>query len=119
MSAATPLAMKKNSRDATMFLLEGESSPPDAVQRAESFIKNLGIWFEFSRNDEARTCPDAARKRNRLGHTGIPLWDEMKSFFGWYVHRSGKTQLFLAHCRADQKLNSAKLSGVLKAKVAL
>ena len=119
MSTAKPVPMRQISNATAKLLLSGEIAPPDAVQRAESFLKKLEIWFAFSRNHEARSCRDAAHKRNRLGHEGIPLWDEMKSFFGRYIHRSGRPRLFLAHCRADQRLNSAKLSDALEAKAAL
>jgi aspartate racemase len=40
----------------------------------------------------------------------------MKSFIGRYVNRCGEARLFLAHCRADQRLNSAKLSDALATK---
>lgn len=116
MCATNPAALKQAQRSAARLLRAGETAPPEAVQRAESFINDLGIWFELSRNHEARSCRDAARKRNRLGHEGIPLWDELKSFLGRYVNRSGEMRLFLAHCRADQRLNYSKLSDALSAK---
>ena len=115
MCATTPARLTQLQPAAAMLLHDGETAPPEAVQRAESFINGLAIWFELRRNHEARSCRDAARKRNRLGHEGIPLWDEMKSFLGRYVNRSGEIRLFLAHCRADQRLNYAKLSDALSA----
>ena len=86
---------------------------PLPVQQAEQFLTRLGRWFKLSRNHDARSCRDAAHKRNRLGHEGIPLWDEMKSFFGRYANAVGETRLVVAHCRADQRLHFGKLSAVL------
>ena len=97
---------------AASLLREGERVPV-AVQQAEQFLTQLGLWFQLTRNHDARSCRDAAHKRNRLGHEGIPLWDEMKSFFGRYVNAAGETRLVVAHCRADQRLDFAKLSAAL------
>lgn len=109
--------MKVVPTEASELLQLGESAPPPAVQRAEAFIKRLGIWFAFSRNCVVRNCPEAAHNRKRLGHKGIPLWDEMKSSLGKYRDAEGKWRLLLAHCRADQRVNEPKLAATLSAKL--
>jgi len=60
------------------------------------------------------SCADAAQKRNRLGHIGIPLWDELKSYLGEYDASSG-TRNFLAHCRGDRELDLEKVRDALVA----
>jgi aspartate racemase len=60
------------------------------------------------------SCQDAAQKRDRLGHKGIPLWDELKSFLGEYEDASGG-RMFLAHCRGDRELDFAKVRDSLRA----
>jgi aspartate racemase len=49
-----------------------------------------------------------------LGHRGIPLWDELKSFLGEYEDATG-TSVFLAHCRGDRELDFAKVRDSLRA----
>jgi hypothetical protein len=61
-------------------LLEGAETVPEQVLHCATRVSDFGIWHQFSRNEPAMSCPDAARKRYRLGHRGIPLWDELKSF---------------------------------------
>jgi aspartate racemase len=100
--------------DPSNLLLPYEANVPASVVEVKNLFSQLGIWFSFSRNRESRSCKDAANKRNRLGHEGIPLWDEMKSFFGKYVDVNGNQSLVLAHCRADRKLNMDKLSVALR-----
>jgi len=51
----------------------GETEVPPAVQRIVDFLLARNMWFQLSRNREARSCRDAAHKRIRLGHEGIPL----------------------------------------------
>lgn len=92
-----------------------EEPLPDAVSHVVQFLERRGIWFELSRNQPARSCRDAARKRHRLGHVGIPLRDEMKSFFGSYQDRDGTERLVIAHCRADRRLDLDAVATVLKA----
>jgi aspartate/glutamate racemase len=87
---------------------------PQSVQYCASKLRELGIWHIFSRNSPATSCQDAARKRNRLGHQGIPLWDELKSFLGEYHDQQGTRRIFLAHCRGDRKLDHDKLRSALE-----
>jgi aspartate/glutamate racemase/prolyl-tRNA editing enzyme YbaK/EbsC (Cys-tRNA(Pro) deacylase) len=95
------------------LMVPGETIP-QSVRRCAGRLKELGVWHTFSRNSPATSCQDAARKRNRLGHQGIPLWDELKSFLGEYHDQQGTRQIFLAHCRGDRKLDLDKLRSVLQ-----
>lgn len=95
-------------------LLVSRESVPEAVRHCAERLVELGIWQVFSRNSPAMSCQDAARKRNRLGHQGIPLWDELKSFFGEYYDIQGLRRIFLAHCRGDRKLDMDKLRQALE-----
>lgn len=87
---------------------------PMPVQRCVHRLQQLGTWYQLSRNDSATSCQDAARKRRRLGHTGIPLCDELKSYLGEYDHGSG-VGVFLAHCRGDRELDLRKVAATLGA----
>lgn len=93
----------------------GERNVPKVVQRTIKFLRDRNIWFQLSRNREARSCRDAAHKRNRLGHEGIPLHDELKSYFGLFTNAAGNPQPFLAHCRGDRLLDTHKLAKALNA----
>jgi len=87
-----------------------------AVQQTIKFLQGRQIWFQLSRNREARSCRDAAQKRNRLGHEGIPLCDELKSYFGTFTNAAGNQQPFLAHCRGDRLIDLGKLAQALNAR---
>lgn len=99
--------------DVRELLRPGEARVPGSVQRVAGFLKTGGVWFALSRNWEARSCRDAAHKRWRLGHQGIPLHDEMKSFFGRMVGEGGEPQYVVAHCRGDRLLDMDRLAKAL------
>lgn len=94
-------------------LLSADETIPFAVQRCARRLADLDAWSQFSRNEPAMSCQDASQKRNRLGHRGIPLRDELKSFLGEY-DRDG-THIFLAHCRGHRELDLAKVKVALQA----
>lgn len=96
-------------RMAASYLAPSETAVPVEVRRAERFLTESGIWYRFSRNATVMSCVDAANRRNRLGHTGIPLWDELKSMA--YVADGG---LIIAHCRGDEHISAAALAAVLR-----
>lgn len=97
--------------DPALLLDEGETMPP-AVERCVRRLAAFNAWYQFSRNEPALSCQDAAYKRVRLGHKGIPLSDELKSFLGEYRTESGY-QIFLAHARGDREIDFAKLRTLL------
>ena len=95
------------------LLHSGEPLPTEVLRCAE-LLAMLGIWHCFSRNAPATGCQEAARRRNRLGHEGIPLWDELKSFLGEYNDmKEDVHKIFLAHCRGDRELDFGKLKNAL------
>jgi threonine dehydratase len=89
-----------------------EAGVPKAVVRAHEFLTSLGVWHLFSRNREALSCRDAAKKRYRLGHVGIPLSDEMKTYLGEYG--TAPDQRYVAiHTRGDRQLRMDTLETLL------
>lgn len=97
------------------LLRNGETEVPGGVRKTVEFLSSLDLWWELSRNHEALSCRDAARKRRRLGHEGIELWNELKSYFGRFCCAEGRHQYFLAHCRGDRAIHAGRLAGVLQA----
>jgi aspartate/glutamate racemase/prolyl-tRNA editing enzyme YbaK/EbsC (Cys-tRNA(Pro) deacylase) len=92
-------------KKASDLLRRGEHVVPDAVRRAETFLADAGIWYRLARNSPAMGCRDAAQRRERLGHRGIPLWDELKSLA--FLDDRG---LAIAHCRGDEDFDVEALS---------
>ena len=89
---------------------------PEAVLHTKRFLDGLGVVARFSRNAEALSCRDAARKRHRLGAVGIPLHDELKSWFGRYVDAEGRCRRVMVHCRGDEELDLAAVTALLRAR---
>ena len=88
-------------------------STPVNVTSVCHFLSKHSVGFLLSRNSEARSCREARDKRNRLGHVGIPLFDELKSLVGEVVTESGNTELLAVHCRANYEINDEKLCSLL------
>lgn len=101
--------------EARLLLREEEGSVPEPVLHTARFLAGRGVWFQLARNPEAFSCRDAAHKRWRLGHVGIHLWDELKSFLGRFEASDGTPGYVVAHCRADRMLDMERLRKVLKA----
>lgn len=93
----------------------GEAGVPEAVARTAAFLERIGVAARYSRNAEARSCRDAAHKRQRLAATGIPLHDELKSFLGRFADRAGVVRRVMLHCRGDQELDLDAAARVLGA----
>jgi len=79
-------------------------NPPALVAANSALLGSLGVWHLVSKNKFAANggCADAATKRNRLGHTGIPVFDELKSHVGAYTDEQGTRRYVVAHCRGHQ-----------------
>ena len=95
--------------------------PPPSVARTAAFLSERDVWYVLGRNHEAHSCRDAANKRTRLGEVGIPLWDELKSFFGVMQRDDGREQYLVVHCRGDRCIDFervAALVGVLPQRLA-
>lgn len=95
------------------FAHSGEEAVPASVLAVSQFLERKNIWHMFTRNLQARSCRDAANKRNRLGHTGISLNDELKSFLGRYEDQQGNIRLGLVHCRGNAQIDLGKVRKVL------
>ena len=120
-SANTPEAVLNIRQSLEGLLLKGETEVPEAVVRCAERLQELRIWHQFSRNSEAAGCKDAAHRRNRLGHEGIPPWDELKSLLITVEFRAqelgegkrlvwvDKTAFIQAHCRGDRELDFEKI----------
>ncbi|MBF0305897.1 MAG: aspartate/glutamate racemase family protein [Alphaproteobacteria bacterium] len=93
----------------------GEAAPPAAVLATLAFFERHGLWHLLARNAKAMSCRDAANKRYRLGKMGIPVEDELKSFFGAHTGADGRRHHVAVHCRGDQLLDMAKLRAALGA----
>lgn len=85
---------------------------PKITDELSVYLKEKQIWFNINHNTNAMSCCDAASKRNRLGHVGIPCFDELKSNLGYY-YKDGIKKYVALHCRGIQKLDINKLSKIL------
>lgn len=80
-----------------------------------NYLKSKKIWFIHSQNPKVISCGDAASKRDRLGNTGIPIFDELKSELGYFINKGKRKQLVLVHCRGNQRVDRLKISKFLNA----
>ncbi len=101
--------MSRADEIARRHLKPEESSVPQEVLTAVEQLLSLGIWFSLGRNDEATSCRDAAAKRVRLGHRGIELWKELKTFFGVYETTDGDQRFLLVHCPGDCEIDLTRV----------
>ncbi len=92
----------KNARN----LLEAqEGKIPEPVRKVIEHCTTKKIGFILSRNQYAGNCRDARSKRVRLGHKGIPLYDELKSIVGISKDNTGKTIILAMHCRGHMAID--------------
>ena len=77
---------------------------PETVKALEVFFNKKKLWHHLTQNPKAESCADAANKRSRLGHQGIPIFDELKSNFGTFINKDGQISYAMLHCRGNQKL---------------
>lgn len=103
--------------DFSYLLEKNEKDLPEEVKKVIDFFESHNLWFQLSRNLEAGGCKDAANKRNRLGHTGIPLGHELKSFLGKFTDCSCTEQFIALHCRGNQELDFDKINSILNATI--
>ncbi|KPA11812.1 hypothetical protein MHK_007983, partial [Candidatus Magnetomorum sp. HK-1] len=67
-----------------ILLTPEEKNIPSNVVLTIQFFEKRNIWFKLDRNQgfaEVNSCSEAAHNRSRLGTHGIPLRDELKSYF--------------------------------------
>lgn len=84
----------------------------EEVNELTEFLDYKSIWYNITYNHHAMSCCDAANKRFRLGHEGIPCFDELKSNFGYYLKNEKKYYIIL-HCRGTQKIDYKKVNFLL------
>jgi aspartate/glutamate racemase/prolyl-tRNA editing enzyme YbaK/EbsC (Cys-tRNA(Pro) deacylase) len=99
------------------LLKDDEKGLPEGVKKVIDFFDSNRLWFQLSRNLPAGNCRDAVNKRTRLGHTGIPLGHELKSFLGKFTNSKGNKQFIALHCRGNQELDFEKVNRTLNAKI--
>lgn len=98
-------------------MLEGnEIEMPKKVLKTISFFKLNNLWYNLSRNKDAFRCEDAAKKRNRNGKAGIPLEDELKTFFGEYKVNKAKQQLVLINLPGNCQIDFPTVRKILRIK---
>ncbi|KPA17550.1 aspartate racemase-like protein [Candidatus Magnetomorum sp. HK-1] len=86
---------------------------PEKVRKVVKYLYENDVGFILSRNKKAESCKDARSKRNRLGHVGITLFEELKSFVGKIILKSGKEYIIAIHCRAHVDISYEKVSKAL------
>lgn len=86
---------------------------PTNTRIIKGYFHSKSLTCNITPNHRSESCKDAAQKRNRLGHIGIPLCDELKSNFGYFEDPEGKRQYALLHIRGNQLLDLDKVEKIL------
>jgi aspartate racemase len=86
-------------------LLKNDETLPENVRRIIKLCTDKNIGFILSRNIKVLSCRDARSNRNRLGHIGIPLYDELKSIVFKGKDKIGNEKIIAAHCRGNMCFN--------------
>jgi len=94
---------------AKTLLYYNEVEIPVNVLTVISFCCEHHFGFILSRNIKVMSCKDARSNRVRLGHTGIPLFDELKSIVFIGVDEQGNKIIIAAHCRGHMNININKI----------
>lgn len=79
-------------------------------------LDRFEINHVMSRNLSAGSCVDAAMKRIRYQKQGIPLKDELKTFFGEYTLETNRKCLVTVNVAGDKRINFNKVRKALKTK---
>jgi aspartate racemase len=87
-----------------------ETDLPLNVLRIIEFCAAKGVGFVLSRNVRAGNCRDARSKRYRLGHVGIPLYDEMKSIVCSAGSQAGEEAVVAMHCRGHMAIDFSSVT---------
>jgi prolyl-tRNA editing enzyme YbaK/EbsC (Cys-tRNA(Pro) deacylase) len=86
---------------------------PDKVIQTTSFFTKKQLWFKLTKNEDALSCEDAAKKRLRNNAIGIPLADELKTYFGEYRVSKTRQQLVLINLPGDCKIDFEIVRSIL------
>jgi prolyl-tRNA editing enzyme YbaK/EbsC (Cys-tRNA(Pro) deacylase) len=97
-----------------MLKAPAEKSLPEYVALTIQFCVENDIGFILSRNERALSCQDARSKRKRLGHVGIPLWDELKSIVFKGTDMGLREKVIIVHCRGNRKIDTKLLKPCCK-----
>jgi aspartate/glutamate racemase len=87
---------------------------PSNVERMIHFCVERGVGFILSRNIKSFSCRDARTNRVRLGHTGIPLYDEFKSIVLRGEDVGGREKMIAAHCRGHVSIDLDAIRNMLQ-----
>lgn len=101
---------------AISLLKNGETQIPQNVIKVMQFCCNNKVGFILSRNVKVLSCKDARSNRVRLGHVGIPLFDELKSIVFLGKNIKGEKVIVAAHCRGNMNISLNKLMKLCKLK---
>ena len=113
----SPETLNVEIKNAQKLLNESiEESLPENVKRVITFLTKKNIGFILSRNQSAGNCRDARSKRNRIGHIGIPLFDELKSLIGFVIDKAGKEIIIAMHCRGHRNIDLESVTKILSLK---
>jgi aspartate racemase len=112
----TPQSSESAISEATA-LLEGEAEIPINVLKVIDYCTKHKIGFVLSRNERAGNCRDARSKRRRLGHVGIPLYDEIKSKVVLAKDQTGAAKIVAMHCRGHMTIDFDAVSQLCQFRV--
>jgi len=96
-------------------ILDQEDNIPINVIKTISFFEINSIGYNLSRNDDAMSCLDASSKRIRNGNIGIPLSDELKTYFGEYRTSSNTLGLVAINLAGHKRIDFEKVKNIIGA----
>lgn len=102
-------SLEKELGKAISLLKDSESKIPESVKNVIQFCCDRNVGFILSRNIKVFSCKDARSNRVRLGHVGIPLFDELKSIVFVGKNNMGKEVIVAAHCRGHMNISVKRL----------
>jgi len=85
--------------------VDSENNLPENVVKILQFCVKCKIGIILSRNVKVLSCQDARSNRQRLGHVGIPLYDEFKSIMLKGITHQGHEIALAAHCRGHMSID--------------
>ena len=108
-----PEDLKVEIYNASKLLYKTENNIPKYVKTVIQFCVNYEIGYIISRNNYAGNCREARERRYRLGHIGIPLYDELKSIVGKSKDSNGNELFIAMHCRAHMEIDFSTVKSML------
>lgn len=105
-----PICMKKKQAEQ---LLSFEETIPQKVSQVMEYCEKHRIGYVLSRNVAVDNCRVARSYRNRLGHIGVPLCDELKTRIVKADNKHGDKVIFALHLRGNAKIDDEQLANEL------